>query len=233
MFNIGIVIPSFNESENLPILLAKIKKTSFKARVVIVDDSSKEENKKLLEKTKKTKAKIISRQQKLGRGSAVMAGFKELLKDKKIEYFFEMDADLSHNPEEFGRFLEKIKSKKADLVVGSRYIKTSKITNWPLQRYIQSRIINFFLRFFLGLKLTDFTNGFRLYSRRAVEFLINADLQTTGFILLSETAYKMKQNGFKITEVPISFSDRKYGKSSAGISELIASFVGIIKVRFS
>ena len=167
----------------------------------------------------------------MGRGSAVMVGLKEMLKIKQIEYFFEMDADLAHDPKDFEKFLIDIKSKKSDLVIGSRYLDGSKIIKWPLKRLILSKIINYSINFWLGIKLSDYTNGFRLCKRKAVKFLAKTKLTEKGFIALSEIAYKLKNNGFKISEVPINFTDRAYGKSSAGIKEFSSALIGIIRIK--
>lgn len=232
--NIAVIIPVYNETENILLLVDKIFKNILTAKIILIDDSPKEEATKLrrLIKDKEDKILIISRFKKLGRGNAVIAGFKEGLKDKKVQYFFEMDADLAHNPKEFKIFLKKIHG--ADLVIGSRYLSGSKIVKWPAWRLILSRfVINTFLKIWLGLDLSDYTNGFRLYNRRAVEFIMKAGLRETGFISLSEIAYKLKKSGFKISEIPTSFVDRKYGKSNAGIHELIKSLIGAIRIKMS
>lgn len=230
---IAVVIPTYNESSNIKTLLTKIYKVLPNGKVYLIDDSSMEENKKLIEGVRKTNAKVVSRMQKLGRGSAVIAGFKEVLKNKDTKLIFEMDADLSHDPGEFPLFLGKMKADSADLIIGSRYLKRSKITDWPLWRLAMSRIINLFLDFLLGLRLTDYTDGFRLYNRNAAEFLTRSKFKTSGFILLSESSYALKVNNFMISEVPIRFIDRKHGESSMSIRELFISLYGILKVRFN
>lgn len=228
--NIAVVIPSYNEAENIPLLSQKIFHFLPRVKVIIVDDSSPEENTKL-QKALKSEDRIIliSRRCKLGRGSAVLAGFKQALKDRKIEYIFEMDADLSHDPGEFQLFLED--SRGLDLVVGSRYLAKSQIIKWPLWRLVLSKLINTFLKVWLGLQLTDYTNGFRLYSRRAVEYLQDANLKEAGFISLSEITFKLKKAGFGIGEVPITFTDRKAGQSNAGIKELLKCLGGAIRIK--
>lgn len=228
-----IVIPVYNESKNLQILIAKILRKYPAIRVVMVDDSDKAENLKLRKILSRfgRNVRVISRFKKMGRGSAVIEGLKFSIKNKKTKIFFEMDADLAHDPEELPLFLKAIKS--SDMVVGSRYLSKSKIIKWPIARLIQSRIINLFLKLLLGLKLSDYTNGYRAYSRRAVEFLVKQKLREKGFISLSETAFKLKKARFKISEVPITFRDRKFGKSSANINELISSLFGAFRVRFS
>ena len=230
---ITIVIPAYNESKNLRILIAKIFKKYPAIKVVVVDDSDKAEDLRLRKILSifGGNVKVISRFKKMGRGSAVIEGLKLSLKNKKVKIFIEMDADLAHDPDELSLFLQEIKS--SDMVVGSRYRPKSKIIKWPVARLIQSRIINLFLRVWLGLNLTDYTNGYRAYSRRAAEFLLKQKLREKGFISLSETAFKLREAGFKISEVAITFRDRKFGRSSANLKELIASLRGAIRIRFS
>lgn len=237
--NTSVIIPSFNEAKNVQLLIKKIFTYLPKAKIIIVDDSEIEENKRL-KKILSSDSKLIngnilliSRLKKMGRGSAVIAGLKEMLKTKSINYFFEMDADLAHDPKDFEKFLRAIKSKNADLIIGSRYLDESKIIKWPLKRLILSRIINFFLNIWLGLKLSDYTNGFRLYNRKSVKFLANIKLKEKGFIALSEIAFKLKNNNFDIAEVPINFTDRTYGKSSAGAKEFISALIGIVRIKMS
>jgi dolichol-phosphate mannosyltransferase len=228
---IAVIIPAYNEQKNLRILLKDIGSYLPHALVVVVDDSPAGESLELSKFLHRDfqKTILISRGQKLGRGSAVIRGLAEALKHKEIRYCFEMDADLAHSPAEFDRFLAV--HDKADLIIGSRYLKQSHIIKWPRHRLIQSKVINGLLNVWLRLHLTDYTNGFRLYSRRAAEFLIGAHLQETGFIALSEIAYKLKQNGFRLVEVPISFRDRTYGASNANFKELLRSLMGAIRIR--
>lgn len=219
---IAVIIPAYNEQKNLRILLKDIGLYLPHALVVVVDDSpsGNEEFPGVI---------LIARGHKMGRGSAVIRGLAEALKHKEIQYCFEMDADLAHLPAEFERFLA-IRD-DADMVIGSRYLASSRIVKWPLRRLVQSKLINAALNVWLGLHLTDYTNGFRLYSRKAAEFLLRARLQETGFIALSEMAYKLKRNGFRIAEVPISFQDRKHGASNANLKELLRSLMGAIRIR--
>ncbi len=233
MQDTAVVIPAFNESENLTILVRKIIENIPRGKIFIVDDSSGDERLKLekIIAPYKDSIRLLSRNEKGGRGSAVLLGFKEALKDKKIKYFFEMDADLAHNPKEINKFLGL--SEKFDVIIGSRYKSGSKITKWPLRRLITSRIINIFLNLLFGLKLSDYTNGFRFYNKKAVEFLMTSKLKETGFIALSESVYKLKRAGYKIGEIATSFTDRKYGKSNAGIAEHLRALYGMVRIRLS
>ncbi len=233
LIKIAIIIPTYKEILNITILVKRILTIFPKSKIIIVDDSPREENKTLQKHFQKYKdiVSIYSRFNKYGRGSAVITGFKEALKDKTIDFFFEMDADLAHDPEEIINFLKK--RNKADLIIGSRYLYESKITRWPLRRLIMSKAINFFLRMWLGLNLSDYTNGFRMYNRKSLEFLCVVPLKEKGFVSLSEIAYKLNCAGFKIAEVPISFTDRRFGKSNAGIREHFNSLIGVMRIPFS
>ncbi len=234
---IGFVIPSYNESLNIVSLITKIKETFPYSLIVIVDDSNEKENKLLKSNISKSKFKnnkdilLISRFSKEGRGSAVHRGYEELLKNKNIKYFFELDADLSHNPLEAKKLLKELISKKADVVIGSRYLDQSQITKWPMKRKVLSKIINKLINSWLGLKVSDYTNGFRLYNRSAVEYLLSIQLKEKGFIALSEAVYRLRMKKYKIIEVPITFTDREQGKSSAGLLEYKNSIIGILRIK--
>lgn len=228
---VGIVIPSYNESKNLRILLPNILRVVPNAGIIVVDDSTGDERTETSALCAKDTAHIVyvSRNKKLGRGSAVIAGIKIALKNKAVHVCIEMDADLAHDPKEILILLSKMK--EADMVIGSRYMKGSKIVKWPIARLIQSRIINFILRYWLGLHISDYTNGFRAYSREACEYFCSITLFEKGFISLSEVAYKLQRKGFTIAEVPISFTDRKFGSSNANFKELFTSLVGVIRIK--
>ena len=231
--NIAIVIPSYNESQNIPILIKEIKNYLSSAEIIIIDDSNSKENKKIRLIVKKYKNIIlISRRKKSGRGSAVIKGFRQALKNRKINYVFEMDSDLAHSPKEFIRFINEINVYPYDLVIGSRYKSGGKIINIAANRTIMSRVINNFLYIWLGIKISDYTSGFRLYSRRSIEYIVKTKIQSKGFIALSEIAYKLYKKGFKISEVPITWNYRIYGKSNVNLNELLTSLFFVLKIRF-
>lgn len=229
----AIIVPSYNEVKNVAILIKGIRKQFFNVKIIIVDDSNLKENGKLREIIRKDKdITLISRLKKLGRGSAVLCGFEEAMKDKNIRYMFEMDSDLAHDPKEMERFTNKIGNDDFDLTIGSRYLPGGKIKNIAPNRTIMSRVINKFLYYWLGIHISDHTSGFRLYSRRAVAFLLKIKIKSKGFITLSETAYKLHLGNFKIGEVPITWNFRKYGKSNVNLKELISSLFFVIRMRF-
>lgn len=227
-----IVLPTFNESKNLRTLLDRIRKIVPSASVIIVDDSSDAENKKIGEIASIYKnSTVLTRQKKLGRGSAILAGFAHGLTNNKFEYFVEMDTDLAHNPSELPQLFDALIAQNAHLVIGSRYLEKSTIVDWPLKRLLLSKLINFFLNFWLGLHLHDYTNGYRLYKRQAVTYLVKTGLREKNFIALSESAFLIKKRGYKIVEVPITFTDRKHGESTVGTKELFMCLIGALRIR--
>lgn len=230
---LAIILPTFNESQNLRVLLNKIKKNASNAILIVVDDSIETEKTKIKKISKSfKKVQVISRKGKLGRGNAVLDGFRHVLQNKDVIYFVEMDTDLAHDPKELPQFYEAIQKEKAQLVIGSRYLTQSNIINWPFRRLILSKLINFFLNQWLGLKLHDYTNGYRMYTRKAVEHLVKKGLHEKNFITLSESAFLLKQKKMKIIEIPITFTDRKHGISSVGVKELVISLCGAVRIRF-
>jgi len=142
-----------------------------------------------------------------------------------------MDSDLAHDPQEFARFIKKLSEKNYDLIIGSRYLSGGRIKNIAKNRTILSRVINVFLRYWLGIHVSDFTSGFRLYSRDAVKYLTQTRIKAKGFITLSEVLYKLYKKGFDIGEVPITWNFRKYGKSNVNSSELFNSLYFVLKMR--
>ena len=230
MNNLLIIIPAYNEGKNLIELLKKIRSENENWSIIIVDDSESFETNKLIENYKEKKIYYIKRNLKMGRGSAVRFGF-EYSKKNKFDYILEMDADLSHNPSEIKLLLNKLISKKHDLVIGSRYLKNSKIIGWPIKRRIFSKLSNFLAKFLFGFGLTDYTNGFRVYSADAINELIKYPIENNGFMYLTETFTILKKKNFKISEQATVFINRKKGSSTLRLSEILRSLVGIIKLK--
>lgn len=172
---------------------------------------------------KNKNVQLISRDKKLGRGSAVIHGLRIAFRYKSINYFFEMDSDSAHNPKEAKAFLKAIGEKELDLIIGSRYLKGGKILNFSVRRILISLWANMFLRLWLGVGISDYTGGFRLYNRAAVEYLLKTKLEASGLISLSETLYFLHRGGFKIGEAPITVSARKEGKSTVNVFLLLYS----------
>jgi dolichol-phosphate mannosyltransferase len=227
---IAIIIPTYNEEKNIERLIKNIKYHVGNVLIIVVDDSS---NNKISIIIKKKKLDILyfNRGKKAGRGSAIIFGLKKLLTKKKIKAFIEMDADFSHDPAELKRNINFFFNNSLDLLIGSRYLKRSKIINWSLSRRIFSSLANFLARNLLQIPITDFTNGFRIYSRRSAKKIINnCGKIGDGFIILSEILVVLYLNNFKINEIHSKFVNRVRGESSVGFKLILQSFFGLIKI---
>lgn len=232
MKKIAIIIPTFNELDNIEDLINKISKNIPESSIFIIDDTKDPDIGNLIT-LKNLKAKYFHRENAKGRGSAVLFGLNEALKENKFEIFVEMDADFSHNPDELRKNIEKIIKSDLDLLIASRYLKNSKIINWSLQRRVLSKFSNFLARILLGIKLNDFTNGFRFYSKKASEKITKKCGNIgDGFILLSEIIVVLNNNSFKIEETDTIFINRVRGESSVNTRLVLASLYGIIKLFF-
>lgn len=229
----AVIIPTYNEALNIKNLIVAIRKAAGKAnKIIVVDDSTSDNTGEVVKTVAKGDKNVflIARKAKKGRGSAVIDGFWFAQKFRP-SYFIEMDADFSHDPQAIPKLLAQIK-KGNDIVIGSRYLPQSKILNWPLSRKIFSRFSNLYAKFLLGVPISDFTNGYRIYNEKSVKFLLSQNLRSTGYIMLSETAYKLKKAGFSFDEIPIVFINRKRGKSNTNLSEIMNAFLGILRIRF-
>ena len=231
MNNIGIIIPTYNEEENIGKLVESIKSFVPNSEIFIVDDSINDLSKRILEN--KSFVHYFRRGQKLGRGTAVIFGLNEALKNKSIDTFIEMDADFSHNPNELKEKIMYFKKHKIDMLIASRYTKSSKIMNWSVFRRVFSLLSNFLARLLLKIPCTDYTNGFRFYSKRAAKKVVNECGKIGGgFIVLSEILVVMHSNNFKIDELSTIFVNRKRGESSVSLKLIISSLLGLIKLYF-
>ena len=231
MKSIGIVIPAYNEKGNIVRLITKIRK-NLNCLIIIVDDSPDLETKKIIVESKLKNLKYFNRGKKLGRGSAVIFGFKKILNIKKdISCLIEMDADLSHNPNELKRNIKYFYNKSLDLLIGSRYLNGSKIINWPILRRVLSKMSNMLARFLIGVPINDYTNGFRFYSKSAAKTIITKCNNTKGgFIILSEIILVLHCKNFKISEIKSIFRNRVRGESTVNINLILGSLIGLFKL---
>jgi len=230
---VAVIIPTYNEKENIKKTIDLIKKSVPKILIYVVDDNSPDNTQEIVRKMSQKKNSnvfLTVRTKKSGRGGAVLEGMKEALKNNKTQYFMEMDADLSHSPLQIPRILEK--RQPGFVCIGSRYIKGSKIVNWPPKRILLSGFANRYISTILRVKIHDFTNGFRCYPRDAVKVILKSNIQHKGFITLSETVFLLSRKGFKFVEIPITFKDRTKGKSNATMSEVLMSLLAVIQIRF-
>ena len=230
MSNIAIVIPTYKEKDNIFKLTNKILKIHPKTIIYVIDDTKDENLKKYF---KNKKIKYFLRKNQKGRGSAVLYGLKKSLKNTTSKIFIEMDADFSHDPKELKSKILFFKKRNLDLLIASRYLEKSKIINWSLQRLLFSKLSNLLARYLLNVGVTDYTNGYRVYSRRSVKLITKKCGKIgDGFIVLSEILLMIKLNNFKIHELPTIFVNRKRGQSSVNFKLIIQSLIGLIKLYF-
>lgn len=230
--NIAIIIPTYNEALNIQKLVQEIFKLSIKVDLFFVDDNSPDGTSQQIEKVQHQypdrHISLVKRDGKNGRGSACIEGFKIALRDK-YDYIFEMDADLSHDPREIPLFINEIVS--CDLVIGSRYLKDSKIINWSLKRRIFSKIANRYAKMLLKIPIADYTNGYRCYKSSALKTIDFNSIDSKGYIVLSEIAYSLYKKGCIFKEVPTKFVNRKRGISNLTLNEIWNAFISITKLK--
>ena len=224
-----IIIPTFNEKNNIGALLEKIFKLSDNIKIVIVDDSPDQGIKEIISKYKNIH--YIHRDKKSGRGSAVIRGMNFALENFSCRYLIEMDADLSHDPNEIINNVNFFLNENIDLLISSRYLKKSKIINWPPERKLLSFFANNLAKYILKVPINDYTNGFRIYSNKAAKHVIaNCGKVGDGFIILSEILVQLYYNNFKIKEIESTFVNRVRGDSSVTFKEIFKSLTGLFKI---
>jgi len=225
-----IILPTYNEELNIGDILKKLRNEFSDFFILVVDDSPNDLTKKEFEKYKNDKCKIISRNRKLGRGSAIRSGFEYAIKND-YSVIIEMDSDLSHDPTDLLNMINKFQKENFDIIIGSRYLKESKIINWSKKRIIFSKLGNFLARFMFKYSIKDYTNGFRVYKKKVVNKVIQSNQINSGFIYLTEILVISLKNNFSISEVPITFVNRTKGKSSVNLKSIIESFLGILNLK--
>jgi dolichol-phosphate mannosyltransferase len=209
-----IIVPTYNERENLPRMAQKLLSLPVAVDLLVVDDNSPDGTGKVADElaAKHSEIHVLHRAGKYGLGRAYIAGFQWALKHG-YEFIFEMDGDFSHNPEDIPMFLETAKNENADLVLGSRYSHGVRVVNWPLKRLFLSRSAGIYVRIITGMPFTDPTGGYKCFRRRALESLNLDQVRSNGYSFQIEMTHKLWRQGFKIIEVPIVFTDRLHGQS--------------------
>jgi len=207
-----IIIPTYNELDNLPKLLPEVLSKHENINVLIVDDNSPDGTAAFIEGEMKKNDRIhlIKRESKQGLGTAYIAGFKYSLQ-KDFELIFEMDADFSHDPNELPKFLSE--AKNYDLVIGSRYITGVNVVNWPMRRLLLSWFANLYTRIITGMPIHDATGGFKCFRRKVLESIDLNQVRSNGYAFQIEMNFKAWKKGFRLKEIPIIFIDRVKGKS--------------------
>ncbi|WP_420819081.1 polyprenol monophosphomannose synthase [Nocardioides oleivorans] len=207
-----MVIPTYNESENIEWIVDRLRKAQPGVDIMIVDDNSPDGTGDIADKLAAgdEAISVVHRTEKAGLGAAYLNGFAVAL-EAGYDVIGEMDADGSHQPEQLVRLLDALRS--ADLVIGSRYVPGGSVVNWPLQRLLLSRGGNLYVRLLLGIRVKDATAGFRLFRRTTLEAIDLGAVLSTGYVFQTDLAYRTVTRGLRVKEVPIEFIERVRGDS--------------------
>lgn len=227
-----VIIPTYNEKENISLIIPEVLSQHECIEVLVVDDNSPDETGNIVEKMSATNGRIhlLRRAGKMGLGSAYVAGFKWAL-ERDYQRIFEMDADFSHRPSDLVRFLEK--AENADLVLGSRYNgRHISVVNWDWKRLLLSYSANLYTRIVTGLPIGDATGGFKCFSRSALEAVDLSNMKSDGYCFQIETTFKVWKKGLKVVEIPIVFTDRIRGTSKMSGGIISEAFFLVLKLRF-
>lgn len=227
-----VIIPTFNEIENIQRMLDTVMALEPPFHVLIVDDGSPDGTADVVKENQKSQERlhILERSGKLGLGTAYIAGFKWAL-EKGYDLIYEMDCDFSHNPKDLIRLREAC-IKGAGVAVGSRYTRGGKVSNWPIGRIMMSYFASVYVNAILWLGVRDSTAGFKCYRREVLEKIDLSRIQFIGYAFQIEMKYNARQLGFTIEEVPITFIDRELGTSKMSMNIFREAFIGVLQMRF-
>ncbi len=203
--------------------------------LLIVDDGSPDGTAQIVKNLQNEfgkKLHLLERKGKLGLGTAYIAGFKYAIQHQ-FDYIFEMDCDFSHNPDDLVNLYNACAKDGADLSIGSRYVKGGKVVNWPIDRILMSYFASLYVRMILWINIHDTTAGFKCYKRKVLETINLDGIKFIGYAFQIEMKYKVKKAGFKIKEVPITFTDRTAGESKMSKGIFKEAILGVIQMKFS
>ncbi|MBS1745042.1 MAG: polyprenol monophosphomannose synthase [Bacteroidetes bacterium] len=228
-----VIIPTYNEIENIPLILDTIFSLQFQYHILVIDDSSPDGTAHKVEQLQSlypNQLFLIQRHGKLGLGTAYIEGFKWAI-EKGYEFIFEMDADFSHSPTDLERLYKACKYEKYDVAVGSRYVPGGKIENWPLDRHIYSKGGALYTRMITFMPVKDPTAGFICYARKVLEAINFNEIKFIGYAFQIEMKFAAWKLGFRIKEVPITFIDRKIGNSKMSKAILKEGVLGVLMIQ--
>ncbi|MFT4780100.1 MAG: dolichol-phosphate mannosyltransferase [Flavobacteriales bacterium] len=228
-----VIIPTYNEKENVERIIRKVFSFDHPFHILIVDDGSPDGTAAIVKGLMQEFPKhlhILERAGKQGLGTAYIAGFHFGI-EKKYDFIFEMDADFSHNPEDLIR-LRQACLDGADFAIGSRYVKGGNVENWPRKRVLMSYLASVYVNSILWMGIRDCTAGFKCYRREVLEAIELDKIRFIGYAFQIEMKYKAQRLGFKAAEVPITFIDRQFGESKMSMGIFKEAFWGVIRMRF-
>lgn len=228
-----VLIPTYNEKENIAKMIDEVFSLEKVFHVLIIDDNSPDGTASIVRDKMNSyqgKLHILERKGKLGLGTAYISGFKWAL-ERNYGYIFEMDADFSHNPKDLCNLYKAMSEDKADMAIGSRYISGVNVVNWPMGRVLMSYFASAYVRFVTGMKIRDTTAGFVCYARKVLETINLDEIKLKGYAFQIEMKFTTWKLGFNIVEIPIIFTDRKEGASKMSGGIFNEAVWGVIKMK--
>ena len=235
--NVSIIIPTYNEKENIVILTNKLteifKNSGHDLKIIVVDDNSPDGTADIVRNISKNDFSVflISRKEKLGLGSAYLEGYKWCIKNN-FQYILQMDADLSHPPSTAPTLVLSIEN-GYDVAIASRYVEHGGVSSWPLHRRFMSFCANFLVKNFLRTNINDNTTGFRAFNNKTIKLLVEYDIHSKGFSYLIESMYLFHLKNLRIQEIPFIFQERNKGKTKLSYFEIIRFLLSIFRILFT
>ena len=227
-----VIIPTYNEKENIEKIIRKVFSLPQPFHILVVDDGSPDQTAQIVKDLQNEYPETLfiqERKGKLGLGTAYIHGFKWAI-ERSYEYIFEMDADFSHNPNDLIRLLDACKE-GGDMVIGSRYIKGVNVVNWPMNRVLMSYFASAYVRLITRIKIQDATAGFVCYRRKVLETINLDKIKFVGYAFQIEMKFTAIQHGFNVIEIPIIFTDRTRGTSKMSTHIFREAFLGVIQMK--
>jgi len=229
-----VIIPSFNEIENIEAIIRDVFAQEKAFDILVVDDNSPDgtgAKVKILQQEFSNRLFLLERKNKTGLGTAYIEGFQWCL-NRDYQYIFEMDADFSHDPKDLVRLYDACNLEGADISIGSRYVKGVNVVNWPMNRVLMSYGASKYVRFITRMPICDTTAGFVCYKRRVLEDIDLEKIKFVGYAFQIEMKFKAYLKKFKIVEVPVIFTDRQQGKSKLSGSIISEAIFGVLSMKF-
>lgn len=227
-----VIIPTYNERENVEAMVSAISSLEEKFDILIVDDNSPDGTGGLVKQLQKSYGNLhlLEKPGKMGLGAAYLTGFEWAIKNN-YDYIFEMDADFSHDPRDLVRLFKACRDEGADLAIGSRYISGVNVVNWPLSRVLMSYFASIYVRVITGMKIKDTTAGFKCYRLNTLRNILRYSIRSVGYCFQIEMKFIAWKLGFRIVEVPIVFTDRRLGASKMSGGIFNEAFWGVIRMK--
>ncbi|MRT16261.1 polyprenol monophosphomannose synthase [Vitellibacter sp. q18] len=235
MYKAVVVVPTYNEIENIERLLRTVFSLQRDFHILVVDDNSPDGTAKAVEKNFRSYPErlfLLNRAEKKGLGTAYIAGFKWAL-ENNYDYIFEMDADFSHNPNDLIRLFNACHKEGNDVAIGSRYVKGVNVVNWPMSRVLLSWLASKYVRLITGMDIYDTTAGFICYKKKVLQKINLDNIRFVGYAFQIEMKYKAHFRKFKIKEVPVIFTDRTKGESKMSSGIISEAIFGVMAMKIN